>query len=61
MPLTEARKRANKKYDAKTYEHLNIRLKKGKREEYKKKAEAEGLSLAQYVVNALEYYENRNN
>jgi len=31
MPLSEARKRANRKYDAKTYEQLLIRVPKGKK------------------------------
>lgn len=61
MPVSEARKRANAKYTSKAYEQIAVRVKKGKRDLYKQRAEAEGLSLAAYIETALEYYYNRNN
>lgn len=52
--LTEAQKRANQKYNAKTYDQIKIVVPKGKREEYKAQAEAHGMSLNAYIVKLLE-------
>ena len=52
--ITEAQKRANQKYNAKTYDQIKIVVPKGKREEYKAQAEAHGMSLNAYIVKLLE-------
>lgn len=49
----EQRKKANEKYLAKLDE-IRIRVPNGKKEEYKKKAEAAGKSLNQYIVDCIE-------
>ena len=42
MPLSEARKRANAKYNAKAYEQVPFRVKKGQKRFYKLIAEQQG-------------------
>ena len=54
MPYSEAQKRADKKYRAKAYDQLSIRIPKGKREEYKRLAEKRGESLAGMIIRLLE-------
>lgn len=55
MALSEARKRANAKYNAKAYERLAIDVKKGERERLKAYAEAQGMSLNNFVCSCLSY------
>jgi predicted HicB family RNase H-like nuclease len=45
MPVSEAKRRANDKYDAKTYERLSVKVKKGQREEIQTFAKAQGESV----------------
>ena len=47
--FTEARKRANQKYNAKAYDQLKVLVKKGEREKIKAYAEAQGKSLNSYI------------
>lgn len=49
---TEARLRANKKYIAKTYDKMDIRIPKGEKAIIKQWAEEQGMSLAEYVRRA---------
>lgn len=51
---TESKKRANEKYHKAHLEQLAIRVPKGKRDEYKAKAEAHGKSLARYIMDLIE-------
>lgn len=51
---TPAQNAATQKYLKKTYDQISIRVKKGKREEYTKKAEAAGKSLTQYIIDLIE-------
>ena len=51
---TAAKKRANEKYHKTHVEQLAIRVPKGKRDEYKAKAEAHGKSLARYIMDLIE-------
>lgn len=54
MAYTEAGKRAVMKYHKEHLDQIAIRVPKGKREEYKKKAEAHGKPLARYIVDLIE-------
>lgn len=54
MPKSEAQIRAQLKYRAKTYDQLNLQLKKGLRDHWKASAEAQGLSLTAYIVQVME-------
>lgn len=47
--LTEAKKRANRKYNDKTYEQLKVLVHKGEREKIKAYAESQGKSLNGYI------------
>ena len=53
MPVSEARKRASRKYNEKAYDRLEIKVLKGKKELIKDYALAVGESLNGYVVQAI--------
>ena len=50
---TRAQAEAAKRYIA-DLDEIRIRVPKGKKEEYKAKAEAEGKSLNQYIIDCIE-------
>lgn len=52
MPVSEARQRANKKWDAENTERINLIVRKGMKEKLKAAAEAAGESLNGYIVAA---------
>ena len=54
MPYSEASKNATKKYLAKTYDRLELQLKKGKKDEYRKQAKEHNMSLNAYIIALLE-------
>ena len=49
MALSEARKKANEKYNAKAYDQVKVLVKKGQRDIIKQHAESKGLSLNGYI------------
>lgn len=49
MALSEARKKANEKYNAKAYDQIKVLVKKGKRDVIRQHAENKGLSLNGYI------------
>lgn len=51
---SEAQIRANMKYRAKTYDRVELLLKKGLRDHWKAHAEAQGLSLTSYITQVME-------
>jgi predicted HicB family RNase H-like nuclease len=53
MPMSDAKKRADRKYREKTYEQMNIRVHKGQREKIKGHAEKHGESLAGFIDRAI--------
>ena len=55
MALSEARKRANAKYNAKSYERLGIDVKKGERNKLKQYAEQKEISLNKFVCNCVSH------
>lgn len=52
MPITEARARANKKWDKKNLDRIQIVVRAGEREQIRAAAEAVGESLNHYIVTA---------
>ena len=54
MAYTEAQKRASRKYNEKSYDRLYITVEKGKKEKIKEKAQEQGMSLNEFVVNLIE-------
>ena len=56
MPETEAQKRAHAKYQSKAYDKILLRIRKDTeptRETITQKAEASGMSLNAYIVEAI--------
>ena len=51
---TEAQKNATRKYINEKLDEIKVRVPKGKREEYKAKAESKGLSLNAYIISLIE-------
>ena len=49
MPVSEAQKKAKKRYEARTYDMVGIRVKKGNRNKIKAYAESKGESLNGFV------------
>ena len=54
MPYSEAQKKATIKYRDKTYDQMNLQIKKGKKDEYKAQAEKRGMSLNAYIISLIE-------
>lgn len=57
MPIrkySKAQNKATQKYIKNHYDEIKIRVPKGKKEEYKAKAEAAGKSLNQYIIDCIE-------
>lgn len=61
MPYTEAQKRATIKYKEKAYDRLELQLKKGSKEIYRKYAEKNGVSLNAYIIGLIEKDMQENN
>ena len=61
MAYTEAKKRANRKWDAENYERLNLMVPKGMNEQIKQAAEAQGYqSKRAFCIDAImEKIENK--
>ena len=53
MPLSEAQKKAKKKYEANNYDVISTLLKKGERERIKAYAQSKGKSLNGFVIEAI--------
>ena len=53
MPVSEAQMKAKKKWEAKSYDTLNIRVKKGDREKIKAYAESQGMSINSFCKAAI--------
>ena len=51
---SEARIRANNKYNAKAYDRVNIAIPKGRKEVIQAHATAQGKSINGYVIEAIE-------
>lgn len=54
MPISEARRRANEKYNARAYDEIKTRVPKGKKAELQAYAESRGESLNGFVNRAID-------
>lgn len=54
MAYSKAQMEATNKYRAKSYDQINVTVKKGMKEEYKAQAEKKGMSLNAYIVSLIE-------
>ena len=53
MPLSEARKRANAKYNQKAYDRIEVKVKNGRKEEIREFAESQGESINAFINRAI--------
>lgn len=53
MPYSEAQKRATMEYMKKNLEEVRFRVKKGERAALQEEAKANGQSMAQYLIHAV--------
>ena len=51
---TPSQNKATQKYVKTHYDEIKVRFPKGKKEEYKVKAEEQGKSLNQYIIDCIE-------
>lgn len=54
MPISDARRRANEKYNAKAYEEIKIRVKRGRKTEIQQAADRSGESLNGFINHAID-------
>ena len=54
MPISEARRRANEKYNAKAYDQIQFRVKKGQKQVIQAHAERQGESMAAFIARAIQ-------
>lgn len=60
-PITEARRRANEKYNAKAYDEIKIRVAKGRKAEIQSHAETHGQSVNGFINSAIDEKMERDN
>ena len=53
MPVSEARKRANAKYNQKAYDRIELKVKKGEKEKIREFAESQGESINAFINRAI--------
>lgn len=54
MTYSEAKKRANRKYNEKAYDRITLYVKKGDRDKIKAKAASVGVSANRFIVDLIE-------
>lgn len=54
MPISEARKRANRKYNEKAYDRIALTVKKGEKDHLKAHAEQQGETLNGFINRAID-------
>ncbi|MDL2300603.1 hypothetical protein LJC01_03045 [Clostridiaceae bacterium OttesenSCG-928-D20] len=54
MAISEARKRANEKWNAKAYDEIKVRVYKGEKEKIKAHAESRGESVNGFIGRAID-------
>ena len=59
MAYTQAQNKATQKYIKENLEEVRFRVKKGERAAVKAEADSSGLSMAQYIIKAINTYADR--
>lgn len=54
MAVSEAKKRANAKYNAKAYDRIELKVKKGTKEKIEKAAKNAGCSMSAYIKASIQ-------
>ena len=60
MPASKAQQKATNKYISKAYDRINLTVPKGRRDEIKAYAEAQGLSVNSFINRAISEAMERN-
>lgn len=61
MKYSDAQKEATARYNKKTYDRINVIVKKGQRQIIKDFAASQGKSLNRFICDAIEYQMNAEN
>lgn len=61
MPISEARRKANERYNAKAYDEIKVRVPKGHKEELQAHAEQQNESLNGFINRAIDTQLERDN
>lgn len=59
MPISDSKRKADKKWRSENYDRLNIHLPKGARDRWKRFADSQGIALRQLISQAVEDYIKR--
>ena len=61
MPISEARRRANEKFNAKAYDEIKVRVAKGSKSTIQAHAEKQGESVNAFINRAIDNQIERDN
>ena len=56
MPLTDSKRKANRKWREKAYDKICLQYPKGTRDAWKQEAERRGMSLAGFILAAVKFF-----
>ena len=54
MPISEAKHKANERYNAKAYDEIKVRVSKGRKEQIRAYAESKGISVNNFINEAID-------
>lgn len=54
MPISEAKHKANERYNAKAYDEIKVRVSKGRKEKIKAYADSKGISVNNFINDAID-------
>ena len=54
MPISEAKHKANERYNAKAYDEIKVRVSKGRKEQIRVYADSKGMSINNFINDAID-------
>ena len=54
MPISEAKHKANERYNAKAYDEIKVRVSKGRKEQIRAYADSKGMSVNNFINEAID-------
>ena len=54
MPISEAKHKANERYNAKAYDEIKVRVSKGRKEQIRAYADSKGMSVNNFINDAID-------
>ena len=54
MPISEAKHKANERYNAKAYDEIKERVSKGRKEQIRAYADSKGISINNFINDAID-------